>query len=51
MDWRDYKREAERTLSLQFNCDVDDQKVLHSIIGMMTEIDELLENYGELLDL
>jgi NTP pyrophosphatase (non-canonical NTP hydrolase) len=50
MDWRDYKKEAERTLSLQFNCDVDDQKVLHSIIGMMTEIDELLENYDSKMD-
>lgn len=50
MNWKDYKKEAERTLSSQFNCDIDDQKVLHSIIGMMTEIDELLENYDSKMD-
>jgi NTP pyrophosphatase (non-canonical NTP hydrolase) len=50
MNWKDYKNQAERTLSSQFNCDVDDQKVLHSIIGMMTEIDELLENYENKMD-
>jgi NTP pyrophosphatase (non-canonical NTP hydrolase) len=50
MNWKDYKSQAERTLSSQFNCDIDDQKVLHSIIGMMTEIDELLENYDSKMD-
>ena len=46
MNWEEYLPLAERTLSTQFNCNTElDQKILHAIIGSLTEVEELLENY------
>lgn len=50
MKWSEYLDNSERTLSTQFNLDKNDDKILHSIIGMLTEIDELLENYSNIDD-
>ncbi len=46
MEWNEYIQLAEKTLSIQFNIDQQkEQKVLHAVIGMLTEIEELMENY------
>jgi len=46
MKWNEYLPLAEKTLSTQFNCSEEsNQKLLHSCIGSLTEIQEILENY------
>jgi NTP pyrophosphatase (non-canonical NTP hydrolase) len=45
MTWNEYLELSEKTLSTQFNCDEKDQRVLHAVIGVLTEIEELLDNY------
>lgn len=46
MNWNEYLPLAEKTLSNQFNCGEElSQKLLHSCIGSLTEIQEILENY------
>jgi len=48
MTWNEYLPLAEKTLSLQFNCEEDFyQKILHAIIGCLTEVEEILNNYDE----
>lgn len=48
MNWTDYLPLAEKTLSNQFNCqDEFHQKILHAIIGSLTEVEEILENYED----
>lgn len=51
MTWKEYLPLAEKTLSEQFHCgDLFYQKLLHSVIGSLTEVEELLQNYdGEKL--
>jgi len=51
MNWIDYLPLAEKTLSSQFNCEEEFyQRILHAVIGSLTEVEELLDNYtnGEL---
>lgn len=46
MTWNEYLPLAEKTLSSQFHCETEkEQKLLHAIIGSLTEVEELLENY------
>ena len=45
MNWREYLELSEKTLSTQFNCDEKEQRVLHAIIGILTEVEELLDNH------
>jgi NTP pyrophosphatase (non-canonical NTP hydrolase) len=48
MNWSEYLPLAEKTLSTQFNCDDEfHQKILHAIIGSLTEVEEILDNYSE----
>lgn len=48
MNWIEYLPLAEKTLSSQFNCEDDfHQKILHAIIGCLTEVEEILENYED----
>jgi hypothetical protein len=52
MNWSEYLPLAEKTLSTQFNCEDEfHQKLLHAIVGSLTEVEEILENYsdGELI--
>ena len=52
MNWKEYLPLAEKTLSTQFHCDdLFYQKILHSVIGCLTEVEEILDNYtnGELI--
>jgi NTP pyrophosphatase (non-canonical NTP hydrolase) len=49
MNWIDYLPLAEKTLSNQFNCqDEFHQKLLHAVIGSLTEVEEILENYEDM---
>jgi NTP pyrophosphatase (non-canonical NTP hydrolase) len=52
MNWREYLELSEKTLSTQFNCkDEKEQKLLHAVIGVLTEVEELLDNHiGEVQD-
>lgn len=51
MNWNEYLELSEKTLSTQFNCDNKEQKVLHAVIGILTEVEELLDNHiGETQD-
>lgn len=45
MDWIKYLKESERTLSTEFHCGHKVEKLLHGTIGILTEIEEILENY------
>lgn len=46
MTWKEYLPLAEKTLSEQFHCaDIFHQKLLHAVIGSLTEIEEILQNY------
>lgn len=48
MNWIEYLPLAEKTLSTQFNCqDEFYQKILHAVIGSLTEVEEILENYED----
>jgi NTP pyrophosphatase (non-canonical NTP hydrolase) len=53
MNWQEYLPLAQKTLSTQFHCELKEQLYLHAVMGSLTEIEELLENYnfqnGELL--
>jgi len=46
MNWSEYKELSEKTLSTEFHC--DDKKIellLHSVMGILTETEELLDNH------
>jgi hypothetical protein len=45
MNWEEYKILSEKTLSTEFHCTKDDELLLHAIIGILTEMEELLDNY------
>jgi hypothetical protein len=47
MNWNEYLTLSEKTLSRQFNCEEKEQLYLHAVIGSLTEIEEILENYQE----
>lgn len=48
MNWKEYLPLAEKTLSTQFNCeDLFHQKILHAVIGSLTEVEEILDNYSD----
>jgi NTP pyrophosphatase (non-canonical NTP hydrolase) len=47
MTWTDYLPLAEKTLSTQFHCDdLFHQNLLHAVIGALTEVEEILQNYS-----
>ncbi len=47
MNWEEYLPLAEKTLSRQFHCQEKEQLFLHAIIGSLTEVEELLDNYKD----
>lgn len=47
MEIKEYLEKSERTLSYQFNSNKSVEKLLHGTIGMITEVDEFLENFSE----
>jgi NTP pyrophosphatase (non-canonical NTP hydrolase) len=46
MKWEEYKVLSERTLSSQFYCDDRMQRLLHAVVGMLTEVEEVLDNHS-----
>lgn len=51
MNWKEYLDQSEKTMSSEFHCDEKDQRILHAVMGILTEIEELLDNHlGEKSD-
>jgi NTP pyrophosphatase (non-canonical NTP hydrolase) len=50
MIWKEYLTLSEKTLSRQFHCEEKEQLYLHAVIGSLTEIEELLDNYENEMD-
>lgn len=42
MNWSEYKELSEKTLSTEFHCGKQTENLLHGVIGILTEIDELM---------
>ena len=52
MNWKEYLELSEKTLSTQFHCEEREQRLLHAVIGVLTEVEELLDNHiGEEQDI
>lgn len=47
MEYEEYLKLSERTLSEEFHIGAKVQNTLHAVMGIATEIEELLDNYGE----
>lgn len=47
MDWDSYLNLSEKTLSTEFHCGFKVEKLLHATIGILTEMEEILDNYSE----
>lgn len=45
MQWKEYLELSEKTLSNQFHCEKKEELLLHSVIGILTEMEELLDNH------
>lgn len=45
MNWKEYLEQSEKTMSSEFHCDEKEQRILHALIGILTEIEELLDNH------
>lgn len=43
MNWNDYKVLSEKTLSTEFHCGKQVENLLHGVIGIITELEELLD--------
>lgn len=42
MNWNEYKELSEKTLSTEFHCGKQVENLLHGVIGVITELEELL---------
>ena len=47
MNWSEYKVLSEKTLSTQFHCDKQDELLLHAVVGVLTELEELTDWNGD----
>ncbi len=43
MNWIDYKTQSQKTQSHEFFCDEKTQQLLHAVMGIITELEELIE--------
>lgn len=50
MNLQEYVNLSEKTLSSEFHSDKKMEKILHSVVGSLTEIEELLDNYENEMD-
>lgn len=50
MNWNQYLELSEKTLSREFHTDEKVEVLLHAVMGILTELDELLENYDRGFD-
>lgn len=46
MNWDKYLELSEKTLSQEFHCGSKVENLLHGVIGILTEIEEILDNYS-----
>jgi NTP pyrophosphatase (non-canonical NTP hydrolase) len=46
MNWSEYLELSEKTLSEEFHIGAKTQNILHAVMGLATEIEELLDNYA-----
>lgn len=42
MNWENYKELAEKTLSTEFHCGKKEELLLHAVVGIITELEELI---------
>lgn len=42
MEWNDYKQLSEKTLSTEFHCGKQVENLLHGVMGILTELEELI---------
>lgn len=47
MNWNQYLELSEKTLSTQFHCEEKEELLLHAVMGILTEVEELLDNHGK----
>jgi len=47
MNWNEYKSLSEKTLSTQFHCEKQDELLLHAVVGVLTELEELTDWNGD----
>lgn len=45
MIWTEYLELSEKTLSKQFHCEEKEELLLHAVVGVLTEMEELLDNH------
>lgn len=45
MNWNQYLELSEKTLSTQFHCEQKEELLLHAVMGILTEVEEVLDNY------
>lgn len=50
MEWKEYLELSEKTLSTEFHCEEKYQRMLHAVIGILTEVEELLDNHIDKID-
>ena len=50
MNLQEYIELSEKTLSNEFHSDKKMEKILHAVMGSLTEIEELLDNYENEMD-
>jgi NTP pyrophosphatase (non-canonical NTP hydrolase) len=43
MEWNEYRELSEKTLSTEFHCGKQVENLLHGVIGVITELEELLD--------
>lgn len=43
MEWNNYKELSEKTLSTEFHCGKQVENLLHGVVGIITELEELLD--------
>jgi hypothetical protein len=43
MEWNEYRQLSEKTLSTEFHCGKQVENLLHGVIGIITELEELLD--------
>jgi hypothetical protein len=50
MNWEEYKELSEKTLSTEFHVGAKTENLLHAVMGILTELEELIINHDEEYD-
>jgi len=50
MNWNEYKELSEKTLSTEFHVGLKTENLLHAVMGILTELEELIINHDEEYD-